>query len=83
MKRVKLVRHKDSRLGLEALRAAGWFDTYQKYQSKTVSWVTGLFWSRESDDSSDSGISFLLLLTRGAQGSRARPDRGRRGQVLD
>lgn len=35
-KRVKLVRHKDSRLDLEALRAAGWFDTYQKYQSKAV-----------------------------------------------
>ena len=33
---VKLVRHKDSRIDLEALRAAGWFDTYQKYQSKPV-----------------------------------------------
>jgi hypothetical protein len=33
---VKLVRHKDSRLDLEALRAAGWLDTYQKYQSKPV-----------------------------------------------
>ncbi len=33
---MKLVRHKDSRIDLEALRAAGWFDTYQKYQSKPV-----------------------------------------------
>lgn len=35
-KHVKLVRHKDSRIDLEALRAAGWFDTYQRYQSKPV-----------------------------------------------
>lgn len=35
-KRVKLVRHKDSRIDLESLRATGWFDTYQKYQSKPV-----------------------------------------------
>lgn len=35
-KRVKLVRHKDSRLDLEALRSAGWLDTYQKYQSKPI-----------------------------------------------
>jgi hypothetical protein len=35
-KRTKLVRHKDSRLDLEALRSAGWFDTYQKFQSKPV-----------------------------------------------
>jgi hypothetical protein len=35
-KRVKLVRHKDSRLDLEALRSAGWFETYQKFQSKPV-----------------------------------------------
>jgi hypothetical protein len=35
-RRVKLVRHKDSRIDLEALRTAGWFDTYQKYQSKPV-----------------------------------------------
>ena len=35
-KHVKLVRHKDSRFDLEALRTAGWLDTYQKYQSKPV-----------------------------------------------
>lgn len=34
--RVKLVRHKDSRLDLEALRSAGWLDVYQKYQAKPV-----------------------------------------------
>lgn len=34
--RVKLVRHKDSRLDLEALQSAGWFETYQKFQSKPV-----------------------------------------------
>ena len=35
-KRVKLVRHKDSRVDLEALRSAGWFDTYQKFQARPV-----------------------------------------------
>lgn len=35
-KRVKLVRHKDSRLDLEALRSAGWLETYQQFQSKPV-----------------------------------------------
>lgn len=35
-KRVKLVRHKDSRLDLEALRSAGWFETYQQFQAKPV-----------------------------------------------
>jgi len=35
-KRVKLVRHRDSRLDLEALRSAGWFEIYQKYQSRPV-----------------------------------------------
>ena len=35
-RRVKLVRHKDSRFDLEALRSTGWFDVYQKYQSKPV-----------------------------------------------
>jgi hypothetical protein len=35
-KRVKLVRHKDSRFDLEVLKSAGWFDTYQKYQSKPI-----------------------------------------------
>jgi hypothetical protein len=34
--RVKLVRHKDSRVDLDALRSAGWFETYQKFQSKPV-----------------------------------------------
>jgi hypothetical protein len=33
---VKLVRHKDSRIDLEGLRAAGWFDTYQSFQSKPI-----------------------------------------------
>jgi hypothetical protein len=35
-KRVKLVRHKDSRVDLETLRSSGWFETYQKYQSRPV-----------------------------------------------
>lgn len=35
-KRVKLVRHKDSRLDLEALRSAGWLETYQQFQSNPV-----------------------------------------------
>ena len=35
-KRVKLVRHKDSRFDLEALRRTPWFDVYQQYQSKPV-----------------------------------------------
>lgn len=35
-KRVKLVRHKDSRVDLEALRRSGWLETYQSYQSKAV-----------------------------------------------
>jgi hypothetical protein len=35
-KRVKLVRHKDSRFDLEALRRSPWFDFYQRYQSKPV-----------------------------------------------
>jgi hypothetical protein len=35
-KRVKLVRHKDSRLDLEAIRSAGWLETYQTYQSKSI-----------------------------------------------
>ena len=35
-KRVKLVRHKDARLDIEVLRSAGWFETYQQFQSKPV-----------------------------------------------
>ena len=35
-KRVKLVRHKDSRVDFETLRCSGWFETYQKFQSKPV-----------------------------------------------
>lgn len=35
-KHVKLVRHKDSRLDLEALKSAGWLDVYQRFQSKAV-----------------------------------------------
>ena len=35
-KRVKLIRHKDARFDLEELRGAGWFETYQKFQSKPV-----------------------------------------------
>jgi hypothetical protein len=35
-KRVKLVRHKDSRVDLEVLRSSEWFETYQKFQSKPV-----------------------------------------------
>lgn len=35
-KRVKLVRHKDSRLDREALRSPGWPDVYQRYQSNSV-----------------------------------------------
>ena len=35
-KHVKLVRHKDSSIDLEGLRTAGWFETYQKYQSRPV-----------------------------------------------
>jgi hypothetical protein len=35
-KHVKLVRHKDSRFDVEALRAEGWLDTYQKYQSRPI-----------------------------------------------
>lgn len=34
--RAKLVRHKDARLDMDALRTAGWFETYQKFQSKPV-----------------------------------------------
>ena len=34
--RVKLVRHKDSRLDREALRNPGWPDVYQRYQSASV-----------------------------------------------
>lgn len=34
--RVKLVRHKDSRLDGEALRSPGWPDVYQRYQSNPV-----------------------------------------------
>ena len=36
LKRVKVVRHKDARFDLEALRSSGWFETYQKYQAKPV-----------------------------------------------
>ncbi len=35
-KHVKLVRHKDSRFDLEALRRTPWFDVYQQYQSRPV-----------------------------------------------
>ena len=35
-RRVKLVRHTDSRVDLEALRSAGWLDIYQKYQVDPV-----------------------------------------------
>ena len=35
-KHIKLVRHKDSRFDLEALRRTPWFDVYQQYQSKPV-----------------------------------------------
>ena len=35
-KRVKLIRHKDARWNVDALRKEGWFETYQQYQSKPV-----------------------------------------------
>jgi hypothetical protein len=35
-KRVKIVRHKDSRFDVEALRSQGWFDLYQSIQSRSV-----------------------------------------------
>jgi hypothetical protein len=34
--RVKLVRHRDSRIDVEALQAAGWLEVYQAYQAKPV-----------------------------------------------
>lgn len=35
-KRLKLVRHKDSRFDVRTLRSTGWFDVYQSYQAKPV-----------------------------------------------
>jgi len=35
-KRVKLIRHKDSRFDLETFRRTPWFDVYQQYQSRPV-----------------------------------------------
>ncbi len=35
-KRVKLLRHKDSRFDLDEIRASGWFDAYQGFQLKPI-----------------------------------------------